>query len=98
MQANLYATFRLIAKTKTLTLDLPAGTTVLQAVDAILTHLPELRPHWLNQEGEMHAHVHGFINGKDIATLELGWQTPLQPEDVLDFFPPVAGGKKGRDS
>ncbi|HWR65256.1 MAG TPA: MoaD/ThiS family protein [Bellilinea sp.] len=42
--------------------------------------------------GELHAHVHGFVNGQEIPTLECGWDTPLQPEDVLDFLPPVAGG------
>lgn len=92
MQVNLYATFRLIAATKTLELDLPAGTTVRQVVDEILERLPELRSHWLNAQGEMHAHVHGFINGRDVDTFELGWDAPLKPEDVLDFFPPVAGG------
>jgi len=93
MQANLYATFRVIAKTKIVTLDLPTGSTIRQAVEAILNQLPDLRPHWVNQAGEMYAHVHGFINGKDLSTFEHGWDTPVQPEDVLDFFPPVAGGR-----
>jgi molybdopterin synthase sulfur carrier subunit len=92
MQINLYATFRLIAGCKTITLDLPQGTTVRSAIDHILAQLPDLRPHWLNEQGEVHAHVHAFINGSEVATLEQGWETPLQPDDVLDFFPPVAGG------
>ena len=92
MHANLYATFRLIARTKTVPLDLPAGVTARQALDAILEQIPALRPHWLNEQGEIHAHVHGFINGREIPTLDQGWETPLQAEDVLDFFPPVAGG------
>lgn len=92
MQVNLYATFRLIAKTRCLNLELPPGSTVRQAVEEIVTRLPELRSHWLNAEGQIHAHVHGFVNGRDVATLPLEWETPLQVEDVLDFFPPVAGG------
>ena len=92
MQINLYATFRLIAGCKSLTLNLPAGTPLRSAIDVILRLLPDLRPHWINAEGEMHAHVHAFINGQEAATLEGGWMTPLQPDDVLDFFPPVAGG------
>ncbi|MEN4010787.1 MAG: ubiquitin-like small modifier protein 1 [Chloroflexota bacterium] len=92
MLVNLYATFRLIAKTKSLHLDLPAGATVRQAVEAMITRLPELRNHWINAEGQIHAHVHGFVNGQDVGTLPHGWDTPLQAEDVLDFFPPVAGG------
>lgn len=92
MQVNLYATFRLIAGTHSLTLDLPEGSTVRQAVDEILARLPDLRPHWVNAQNEIHAHVHGFVNGKDVSTLPQGWDTPLQSGDVLDFFPPVAGG------
>jgi molybdopterin synthase sulfur carrier subunit len=92
MQVNLYATFRLIAGVRSLELDLPEGTTVRQAVDEILARLPDLRPHWVNAQNEIHAHVHGFVNGKDVSTLPQGWETPLQSGDVLDFFPPVAGG------
>ena len=92
MEFNLYATFRLIAGVKTLDLPLPAGTTVKQAVDAVVEARPVLRPHWLDESGEIHAHVHIFVNGLDVANFEAGADTPLQPDDVLDFFPPVAGG------
>jgi sulfur-carrier protein len=92
MQFNLYATFRLLAGQKHLALDLPAGTSVRQAVNAVIEQYPVLRPHWLDQAGELHAHVHIFINGSDMQNLEQGVDTPLQPDDVLDFFPPVAGG------
>lgn len=92
MQINLFATFRLIAGCKSLTLDLPPGATVRAAVDEVLAQLPMLEPHWTNEQGEIHAHVHAFVNGSEVSTLEDGWETPLQPADVLDFFPPVAGG------
>lgn len=98
MQINLYATFRLIAGCKTLTLELPDGASLRAAIERILTELPALRPHWVNQQGEIHAHVHAFVNGSEVSTLPDGWDTPLQPEDTVDFFPPVAGGceKEGR--
>ena len=92
MQVNLFATFRLIAGQRSLEITMPSGTTARQAVVAVLQAVPELRPHWVNDMGELHAHVHGFINGQEIPTLEHGWETLLQPEDVLDFLPPVAGG------
>lgn len=92
MQCNLYATFRLLAGVKTIHLDLPGGTTVRQAVNAVVTERPVLRSHWLDESGEIHAHVHIFINGHDVQNMALGEETPLQPEDVLDFFPPVGGG------
>jgi molybdopterin synthase sulfur carrier subunit len=92
MQANLYATFRLIAQVKTIPLDLPAGSSVMRAIQAIVEHYPVLRSHWLDEQDELHAHVHVFLNGQDIATLPEGLNSPLQPQDTLDFFPPVAGG------
>jgi molybdopterin converting factor small subunit len=92
MQVNFYATFRLHAGMKTLMIDLPVGTTMRQAVDAIVKKIPALKADWITKKGELHAHVHGFINGVDVATLPNGWSTPLKPEDVLDFLPPVAGG------
>jgi sulfur-carrier protein len=92
MQVNLYATFRLIAGMKTMTLELPAETTVRQAVNAVIAQYPVLQKHWLDETGDLHAHVHIFINGHDIQNMEHGFDTPLQPDDVLDFFPPVGGG------
>lgn len=92
MKIQLYATFRLAAGVKTILLDLPAGTSVHQAVAAAVEKYPVLRLHWLNDSGEIHAHVHCLLNGDDISSLPQQWQTPLQPEDMLDIFPPVAGG------
>lgn len=92
MQANLYATFRLLAKTKTIALDLKAGVTAHQAVLRIVELYPDLRTHWLGPDGDLHAHVHMFINGREIGTLPDGIQTRLGEQDMLDFFPPVGGG------
>jgi sulfur-carrier protein len=92
MRVNLYATFRLAAHVKSFDIDLPPGTTVRASIEAIAERYPVLRPHWLDESGDLHAHVHVFLNGDDIATLSTGLDTPLQPTDTLDFFPPVAGG------
>jgi len=92
MQFNLYATFRLLAGKKTTTLELPEGTTVRQAVHALVDQLPVLRPHWLDVTGDIHAHVHIFVNGHDIQNMPQAADTPLKEGDVLDFFPPVGGG------
>lgn len=92
MQFNLYATFRLLAGAKSGVVDLPQGATVREAVDAIVAVHPNLRPHWLDASGELHAHVHIFVNGNEVQTLPAGLQTPLETAAVLDFFPPVGGG------
>lgn len=92
MQINLYATFRLAAGVKTIQIDLPSGATVYQAVQAAVEKYPALRVNWLNDAGEIHAHVHCLLNGDDVATLPLKWNMPIHPDDTLDFFPPVVGG------
>ena len=94
MQVNLYANFRLHAGIKTFTLDLPPGTSVNQAVLQIINQYPALRKDWLDENDCLHAHVHIFIDGSEVGTLKQGLDTPVQPENVLDFFPPVAGGGK----
>ena len=92
MQVNFYATFRMRAGVKNISLELPAGTSMRLAVDAIIARIPALEHDWLRDDRELHAHVHGFINGKDVSTLPQGWDTPLLETDTLDFLPPVAGG------
>lgn len=92
MRFQLYATFRMLAGVKSGVIDLPDGATVREAVDAIVAAHPTLRPHWLDAAGELHAHVHIFVNGSDVQTLPDGLQTPLPADSSLDFFPPVGGG------
>lgn len=94
MRYNLYATFRMLAGAKNGTLDLPEGTTVRQVIAAIVQAHPTLRTHWLDAAGELHAHVHIFVNGSDAALLPAGLDTPLETAAVLDFFPPVGGGSR----
>jgi sulfur-carrier protein len=92
VKVRLFATFRLLAGMKSLELDLPAGASVLDAVLAVVEHCPALRPHWLDEEGSLHAHVHILVDGEDVMTLPDELRTVLPSQAVLDFFPPVAGG------
>ena len=92
IKVRLFATFRLLAGIKGLELNLTPGATVQDAVLAIVGRIPVLRPHWLDESGELHAHVHILLDSEDVATLSEGINTPLPPDAALDFFPPVAGG------
>jgi sulfur-carrier protein len=92
MQFRLYATFRLQAGVKSVSLDLPAGTTVRAAVTALLVQLPVLRAQWLDESGAIRAHIKIFVKRQDLQALEQGLDTPLDADAVLDFFPPVGGG------
>ena len=92
IKVRLFATFRLLAGIKSLELDLPAGASVQDAVLAIVEQIPLLRPHWLDESGELHAHVHILLDGEDVTTLPGGLQSQLMADSALDFFPPVVGG------
>ncbi len=92
MQFHLYATFRLLAGTKTLHIDLPEGTTVRQAVEAVVDRNPVLRSHWLDESGDLYPHVHIYIDGEDVLNMAQQLDSPLAAGAVLDFFPPVGGG------
>ncbi len=92
MQVNLYATFRLLAGVKKIPIELPDGATIRQVIDCVVEAYPVLRSHWLDEAGELHAHVHIFVNGEDAQNLPQGLATPLSLTTVLDFFPPVGGG------
>lgn len=90
--ANLIATFKMIAGTREVVLDLPADSTLQEVVKAVLDAHPKLCKHWLNEKRELRAHVHVFLNGDDANTLPLKLDTILHPADEVDFIPPVAGG------
>jgi MoaD family protein len=92
IRVNLIATFRLIAGIKTFEIKVSPEDTVQSIIGQIIELLPVLRTHWLDAGGELYAHVHVFWNGEDVSTLPAGLKTCLNPGDILDFFPPVAGG------
>jgi molybdopterin synthase sulfur carrier subunit len=89
---HLFATFKVIAGQKQCEISLPEDTTVIQAIHAIVEQVPVLKPHWINENGDLQAHVHVFLNGREIPTLPHGWDTILHSGDTVDFIPPVAGG------
>ncbi|MHC1782673.1 MAG: ubiquitin-like small modifier protein 1 [Anaerolineaceae bacterium] len=92
MKANLYATFRLQAGVKSINLEPGADWTIKHVADEIVRRCPDLRRLWLNEAGELQAHVHIFLNGSDVQTLPEKLSSKVGPQDTLDFFPPTAGG------
>lgn len=90
--AKLYATFRIITGEKTILIDAPEGTTVIQAVRLLAEMRPALKPHWFDQDGGLYSHVHVFLNGEDAMTLPAQMESVVPSGTELGFFPPVAGG------
>ena len=92
MKVSFYATLRQIVGQKTIDVDIPDGATAGQLIDAIVAAYPALRPELLDEKGDLHVHIHFFINGRDVPYLERQIETVLHPDDVITVFPPVGGG------
>ena len=44
------------------------------------------------RQGDLHGHIHFFVNGRDVPYLEHQIDTVLHPDDIISVFPPVGGG------
>ena len=92
MKVNFYATLRQIVGQKTVEFDLPPGTTAIQLVEAVMKQFPRMRPELVDENGDLHGHIHIFVNGRDAPFLENKIDTVIQPADKIDIFPAVGGG------
>jgi molybdopterin synthase sulfur carrier subunit len=92
VKVNFYATLRQVVGRKTVEFSLPEGANIKQLVDEIVRGFPLLRRELINAEGELHGHVHVFINGRDSTFLSDGLNTEIFPDDVISIFPAVGGG------
>ncbi len=92
MKVNFYATLRQIIGQKTVELDLPEGTTAIELVEAVMEQYPRMRPELVDENGDLHGHIHVFVNGRDAPFLENQMDTVVNSTDKIDIFPPVGGG------
>lgn len=92
MDIHFYATLRPITGGKTVTLDLPEGTTVRQMLEGVFASYPLLRIKLMTADNTLLPHVHVFVNGRDVGYLPDDLETVIQADDKLDIFPAVGGG------
>ncbi|MBI4771753.1 MAG: MoaD/ThiS family protein [Chloroflexi bacterium] len=92
MKINFFATYRQAVGRKTVDFELPEGATIRTLIDEIVTRYPKLRGEMLDEAGQLYRHVHIFVNGRDAPYLPDGLDTRLTAADVVNVFPPVAGG------
>jgi molybdopterin synthase sulfur carrier subunit len=92
MKVSFYATLRQIVGQKTIEVDIPDNANIGQLIDSIVTAYPALRSEMLDDQGDLHGHIHFFVNGRDVPYLEHQIDTILHPDDVISVFPPVGGG------
>lgn len=92
MKVNFFATLRDIAGGKVVEFDVDHGVTARELLDAIIQKFPLMKKELLNENGDMHGHVHFFINGRDVQFTDEKFQTKIMQEDTVNIFPAVGGG------
>ncbi|MFA1609473.1 ubiquitin-like small modifier protein 1 [Halobellus rubicundus] len=89
LQLRFFATFREAVGTKTITRDYDADT-VGDVLVALEREFEGLAGEILD-DGAVRPQVNVLLNGRDIEH-QSGVETPIEPDDTLSIFPPVAGG------
>ncbi len=92
MKVNFFATLRDIAGGKVVEFDVDHGLTAKELLDAIIVKFPLMKKELLKENGEMHGHVHFFINGRDVQFTDEKFGTKIMQEDTVNVFPAVGGG------
>jgi adenylyltransferase/sulfurtransferase len=67
------------------------GTTVGEAMSALVQRHPDLRKHLYTEEGKLRAFVNLYVNDEDIRYLQKE-ATALKEGDNISIVPSIAGG------
>jgi MoaD family protein len=69
-----------------------AGTTVGEALDALLVQFPDLREQLFGGDGSLNRFVNVYVNGRDVR-YEQELATPVGDSDEVILLPAMAGGR-----
>jgi len=92
MRVDFYATLRQIVGTKTVDFPLPDGSTIGRLLEEIFIRYPAMRSELLDDEGQLHGHVHVLVNGRGVPYLENTLNSVIHIDDTISIFPAVGGG------
>ncbi len=92
MRVRFYATLRAEVGEKTVELQLPEGTTVLELAEEIARRWPALADRVIDDDGGISRQVHIMVGGRNARWLPDGASTRLAADEVVEVFPPTAGG------
>jgi molybdopterin converting factor small subunit len=67
------------------------GSTIGEAVTALVGQHPGLREQLLTADGDLHRFVNVYLNGRDVRYLD-GLATPVGERDEIRLLPAIAGG------
>jgi molybdopterin synthase sulfur carrier subunit len=92
VRVNFYATLRAAVGEKTVDLPIPDRSTAIDLARIIAERWPQLTDQLLDARGEVSNQVQFMIGGRNIRWLPEGSATRIGPNDIIDIFPPSAGG------
>ena len=92
MRINFYATLRSVVGQKTVDLPLPDGSDVRDLAHEIVRRWPSMADRIFDAEGEISHRTHFMVGGRNVRWLPDKSATRLTASDVIDVFPPTAGG------
>ncbi len=92
MKINFYADLRPLAGGKSVIVTANAPMTARQALESVTSTRPALAEKIWQAPGVLFDHIHVLIGGRRSSFLPQGLESPVQPDDSLDVFPPVGGG------
>ena len=92
MIVNFYATLRQVVGVRQVEISLPQGGTLRQLIEEMVKRYPGLKREMLDRSGNLHRHIHIFVNGRDSTLLDDSLDSILAPGDTISIFPPVGGG------
>jgi sulfur-carrier protein len=67
------------------------GSTIGDAVQALVGRHPGLKEQLLTPQGDLHRFVNVYLNGRDVRYLD-GLRTPVGERDEIRLLPAIAGG------
>ena len=70
------------------------GTTVGEAMSALVAQHPDLKKHLYTEDGKLRAFVNLYVNDEDIRYLQKE-ATALNDGDNISIVPSIAGGLRG---
>ncbi len=91
MLVRVYATLRPIVGGKSVEVEMPPGATVRKLIDEMVTRWPDLAETLLD-DGTLSRRAHVFLDGRSARHLPGGEDTVIEPGQVVDIAPAVAGG------
>jgi molybdopterin converting factor small subunit len=68
------------------------GSTVGEALDALIVTFPGLRDQLLTEDGALNRFVNVYVNGRDVR-YEQELATPVGDQDTVILLPAMAGGR-----